>query len=107
LRGLVSGRGVREGEQDRVWIDGGSVYEGSARAGPVLREDTVRRRLRKPERRSNNWCMARRAAVRRMERQRRYRKGRRRTLLSTTVHARTGSNRSERRIARSTPPGRL
>src|SRR6266550_364843 len=38
--------------------------------------------------------MALRAAVRRLEGQRRNREGRRRTLLSTPVHARTGPDRS-------------
>src|SRR5207244_10617715 len=53
----------------------------------------VRSSLREPERRSNNRSVAWRAAVRRLEGQWRYREGRRRTLLSTPVHARTSSDR--------------
>src|SRR5205807_2771043 len=49
--------------------------------------------LRKPERRSNDWGVAWRAAVRRLEGQRRNGEGRRRTLLPTTIHARTSTDR--------------
>src|SRR5207245_10657013 len=55
--------------------------------------DTVRGSLCEPERRSNNRSMARRATVRRLEGQRGNREGRRRTLLPTTVHARTSPDR--------------